>query len=436
MRAALLPLLLFATCLAQAAAQPFVRVEIAPSGPVLVGEQVRVGVTVLAPNFFMSPAKFPLFNLPGAVVTLPDENALNGTETINGETYAGIRRSYLITPQQAGEFALPPAQIAFSYAAEPGRPAASGVVTLPPQRFVAQLPQGQQPSSAPSLVAAVAVTQRIDSDPRTVKVGGALTRTIETFAANTQAMMIPPPSFEAPAGVRVYRSDPVLTDVTSDRGDFLGGRRVDQVAYVFEQTGSYALPAIDVPWFNAQNKRQEVASAAEIDVTVAQASPTPSDLAPPAETAPPPHRDWRTAALWLLGLAIAALAVWTLRGLPRRLSARAAVRRRAREMSEPAAFARLQRACRAGDAAAAYREFGVWARRQGFASIEAFCEREPALAAATTALERRLYAAEPSNTTWNGQVLFAGAKIVRSSQRRVERRSRRRPARLPPLNPP
>jgi hypothetical protein len=39
----------------------------------------------------------------------------------------------------------------------------------------------------------------------------------QTFAADTQAMLIPPPTFQAPKGVRAYPRDSVLSDVTTDR---------------------------------------------------------------------------------------------------------------------------------------------------------------------------------------------------------------------------
>jgi hypothetical protein len=114
--------------LASAAAQPRVRVEIDAKEPLLVGQQVRVNVTVLAPNFFLSSPQFPTFDLPGAIVTLLDENALNTTE----------------------------------------------------QTFTARLAEGAQLTAAPALVAKVVVTQTLDGDPGAVKVGDALTPTLET----------------------------------------------------------------------------------------------------------------------------------------------------------------------------------------------------------------------------------------------------------------
>jgi hypothetical protein len=275
---------------ARAAAEPRVRVEITPARPVLAGQAVRVTVTVLAPNFFLSSPQFPTFDVPGAIVTLLDENALNSSETIDGQTYAGITRSYTITPQQAGVFTLPPVKITFRYAAEPGQTAVDGAVTLPPQTLRARQPEGAQPNAAAALVAKVVITQSLDVDPKMMKVGDALTRSIDIFAASTHAMMIPPSKFEAPPGVRVYIRDATVADVMTDRGVFTGGRRVDRATYVFEQTGSYTLPAIDVDWVDAASGKPQVARAPEIAVSVAPALAVGSqpDMAPPApEPAPP-----------------------------------------------------------------------------------------------------------------------------------------------------
>jgi BatD DUF11 like domain len=441
-KALCLALLLIATNLAHAAAQPQVRVAVETNGPVLVGQQVRVDVTVLAPNFFLSPPQFPAFDIPGAIVTLLDENALNSTETINGETYAGIRRTYAITPERAGDFTLPPVEIAFRYAAEPGKPGVAGSVTLPPQTLTARLAEGMQATRSPALVARVVVTQTLDGDTKNMKVGDALTRTVETFAANTQAMMIPPPTFDAPAGVRIYRRDPVLAEVTSDRGGFAGGRRTDQVTYVFEEPGSYALPAIDVGWFDAKTGTQEVSRAPEIDVSVAAAPAPQTDMAPPT---PPPQNElarnsaslsaWQRAFVFSLGIVIAALAgVWVLRKYWPRIRAWVQTRRQAYRASEGQAFARLKRACTDGDPDAAYRELGSWARCQGCKTVRALCEDEPSLRCETTKLERQLYGGTQAAAMWNGHALLEAATSLRAS-RRAGQRERQRPATLPTLNP-
>ena len=437
MKAYVLALLLMVMSLAPAAAQPRVRVEIDAKDPILVGQQVRVNVTVLAPNFFLSSPQFPTFDIAGAVVTLLDENALNTTEMIDGETYAGIRRSYAITPRRAGTFTLPPVPIRFRYAAEPGKPGVDGAVTLPSQMFTARLAEGAQATGAPALVAKVVVTQTLDVDPTTMKVGDALTRTVETFAPNTQAMMIPPPTFQAPAGVRLYARDPVLAEVTTDRGGVTGGRRVDQVTYVFEESGAYTLPAIDIGWFNADSGKPQVSTAPAINVSVAPAPASSSDMAPPvppsdvaAESAI--HAPWQRAFLWSLAfIAVALAGLWGLRRIGPRLRAWRQARRQAWQASEGASFARLKRACLGSDAAATYHALEIWARCAGFRTTQALYEREPVLGCEVSKLERHLYGG--TAVTWSGPALFEAASTVRTS--RLAAQSDRRPAALPALNP-
>ena len=440
MKAYFLALFLMVMSLAAAAAQPRVRVEIDAKDPIVVRQQVRVNVTVLAPNFFLSSPQFPTFDIAGAVVTLLDENALNSTETIDGDMYAGIRKSYAITPRRAGTFTLPPVPITFRYAAEPGKPGVDGAVTLPPQTFTARLAEGAQATAAPALVAKVVVTQTLDGDPGTMKVGDALTRTVETFAANTQAMMIPPPTWQAPAGVRLYPRDPVLADVTTDRGNFTGGRRVDQVTYVFEEAGTYTLPAIEIGWFNADSGKQQVSTAPAINVSVAPPPRSSADIAPPAPPSDAAAESatrtlWQRALLWSLGLVAVGLAgLWGLRRFGPRVRAWRQARRQAWQASEPASFARLKRACLAGDAATAYRELGIWARCAGFSSAPALCERDPTLRSEVSKLERHLYDSAPA--LWSGPALFNAAATVRASRLAASGPgSHRRRAALPALNP-
>lgn len=120
MRSAFFALMALLVSAAANAAEPVIRVVMPAGAPYLAGQQIDVEVQVLVPNFFMSPLQFPTLDIPGAVVTLSDDRALNFNETIGGETYSGIRKNYSIVPEQAGTFTLPPARIAFSYAAVPG----------------------------------------------------------------------------------------------------------------------------------------------------------------------------------------------------------------------------------------------------------------------------------------------------------------------------
>lgn len=430
MKAALVLLSMLVAASASAAPQPLVRVKIDAEQPVLVGQQVRVDVTVLAPNFFLSPPQFPTLSIPGAMANLLDERALNSTETIDGVSYAGITKSYAVTPQQPGELRLPPAEIAFTYAAEPGQPAVPAKVALPAEVIRARLAPGQEAGSAP--VAKLAITQKLDRATKGLRAGDALTRTIEIFAPNTQAMMIPPPELTAPDGVKMYRRDPQLWEVKDERGGAGGGRRVERVTYAFERAGHFILPPVEIGWIDAATGKREVSRVEAIDVNVAAAA-APGPLAPerPRQSL---RLDWRHVALLGAGLMVLLVGAWVALRLGPPIEQWWTARQVAMQQSEKAHFERLTHACEVNDAAAAQAALALWAHDGGFSSLCQLAESDARLAAEIAVLEHALYAPS-APTPWNGSSLAtAGAK---ARARRARQRSQRPPRgrSLPSLNP-
>ncbi|WP_244788967.1 BatD family protein [Cupriavidus pauculus] len=304
------------------AAAPAIRVHVAGQQPVVAGQAVQVQVTILAPNFFLSAPVFPTLQVPGAVITMPDERGANATETIGGVSYAGITKTYVLTPQTGGEFALPTPTIRFTYAGDDGKPR-EGSVVLPATtvRAAGQTAAASAPAAARSTLPAVRlfVQQQFDrpvtGKDATLHAGDAVVRTVTIFAPGAQAMMIEPPPVSAPRGVRVFRAEPVLSDAASGTGDApagsTGGRRVENITYVFERSGRYTLPAISVPWYDASTGRQLHADAPAVTVEVGRAA-SGLGLAP-AGGAPLRWPDWIDGrlALGCLGvLAVLALAAW------------------------------------------------------------------------------------------------------------------------------
>lgn len=427
------------------AAESIVRVEVTAKQPVLVGQQVGIDVTILAPNFFMSAPAFPVLQVPGAVVTMPDERALNSTETIDGVTYAGIRKTYAFTAEQDGDFQLPTATVRFTYAGDDGAPR-QGSVTFPPTSIRAgkggAVSAGRDAAQPLLPVARLVVTQALDHDPEhdavRLHAGDALVRTVTTFAPQTQAMMIHPPHAQAPPGVRVFSADPRLSD-NAPGAPGPGGTRMDTITYVFDQTGTYTLPPVTVDWFDPTTRQPAHSEAPAVKVVVAAARGGGA-LAPGGSAGALPGEGsllWRTL-LWG-GVAVLVLLWWRLRPAVVRLRQRLAGHRRARATGASARFEAVLQACQAGDAAAAYRALAEWTCSAHGAAPSAWAETvgDTQLVNAVAGLERRLYGATPTTAAaWDGTQLAASlcSLATPAPTHRQHRQHHPAPA-LPPLNP-
>jgi hypothetical protein len=82
-----------------AAQTPVVRARLDPANGILVGQPVRLVISVFVPNYFTGSPDFPDFELENAIVVLPQDRPQNSSEQIGGVTYAGITETYTIYPQ-------------------------------------------------------------------------------------------------------------------------------------------------------------------------------------------------------------------------------------------------------------------------------------------------------------------------------------------------
>lgn len=433
--------LVMTLCLAHAAGEPLARIVVRTKQPVLVGQQVQVDVQVLAPNFFISAPQFPIFDMPGAIVTMPDETGTNFNETIDGISFAGIQKTYVITPRAAGDLTFPPASIAFQYADGSGK-AADGTVTLPPVKIVVKLPEGADGAGGILPVAHIAITQSLDRETTGLKTGDALVRTVTITAEGMQAMMIPPPAFDAPEGVRIYRKDPILSDGVPSREGFKGGQRTEHLTYVFEKPGTYTLPAVKLNWLDPETNKAETAEASEIRLAIAAAPSFKPEIAPdlpPAEEAVPATRNWRPILTALGVVLVLTFAIYAFQGwLWPRFRAWLDAVRQARRESEPVYFRKVESAFAGRDNSAAYRALDAWTRRSGFRSIRAWAldTKDPQLQASLQDFQKAIFGGASEASGWTGASELQ-ARIGAARKRVIAKRHKATDTKqaLPPLNP-
>lgn len=423
------------------AGEPFADARVNSGEHLVVGQQITVEVDVFVPNFFTSAPQFPSFDIANAIVILPEGRAQNLSRTVNGEQYSGIRRTYFVIPQIKGEFVLPPASISFKYADVPGT-SMQGTVTLPPTRFsVDALPAGK--GATPSFAAAsVQLTQTLDRDPATLKVGDTLARTVTLLVQGTQAMMLPAPRFDTPSGVKLYKRDPVLENNVANSTGAQMSKRTDRVTYVTEQQGAIVLPAIAIDWFNVTNSRTEQARLEPLVLKV-KAAPVPTAAIAPELSG---RRDATTIhfisirMLIVIGtgfLAMLSMVAILWRFLPR-LMRWIDTRREEMQQSETARFRQLYVALNSGDPGSAYRALTVWTRSAGFESVAeyAVASNDENIQDALTAFEKDIFGTPESSAVSVHMNRLAAAILAwrERSSAGTRRRATMQPA-LPSLNP-
>ncbi|MDM9646785.1 BatD family protein [Rhizobium sp. S163] len=402
------------------AEEPFVRSAIEADDTIVAGEQIRLTVDVFAPGFFTSPPDFPLFEVPDALVTLPEERAQNLSQTVAGVQYSGIRKQYAIVPEKSGAFNVPPISINFNYSID-GKPTKATVATQAVSFEVAP------PTSSSVLFAAhdVEITQSFDGDPAKLKVGDALVRTIVVTAKETQAMLLPPVDVGDAMGLRQYSQPPKLEDVSAGRGD-IQSRRTETISYTAEVEGTFALPAIHYAWFDLDKSGQAFADLPSIKVSVAPAL-SHSAIAPEPER---PERSAfeyrREVMMWILIALLVIGSLWSARGLPGAIRRRLELARAAIEQSEKYRLRQLRRTILEADPLQVYAALQRWAAADGFRTLADRVAGLPDLEKEILKLERLLFSGRSDDFDRRS---VADALVRTSSQ------SSQTVATLPPLNP-
>lgn len=402
------------------APEPVLNVTVDPKR-VAVGQKTTLRIDVLAPNYTTSPPELPGFQVRNAVTR--QLQSVNLSEQRDGTNYAGVRFEFAIYPQEPGAFAISDQRVKVKYAAEP--PAVrEELLSLPRVSFDAFIPDAASDLNPYVAASRLRIEQSVKRSSDQLKVGDSVTRIVTVQADETPAMLLPPVTFPAVDGLAVYPAQPALQDKTEGRTDALTATRTDSATYILQRPGDYALPAIDVRWWNTDEERIETA---HLDAVTMQVAANPA-----AETkgsAPAARSNW-TAFLDLVAdhwiAAILTLAALTALAwlVPRAWRAIANLYRQHRAsylQSEQFYFDRLRRAARSGDAEASYFALLAWLQRfepAGTIDTLKVTVRDPALEQEVTSLETQLFASQPTGADWSPRKFIRHVGSARRSLRK------------------
>ncbi|MBI4893023.1 MAG: BatD family protein [Acidobacteria bacterium] len=363
-----------------------VRAKLQPESGIIAGQPVYLVVDVLSNTWFASAPDFPEISVPGAVVLPPEEMGTNFSEQGEGGNWAGQEKRYVIFPMTAGEFEVPAVAVSAQPADPSGKTSPAVVLTTPPLRFTAELPQQAREAGLRSILSAqsLSVTEKWSrQDWKSLKLGDAVDRHIVFEVTGSIAMAIPPVSFEGPEGVSVYPGQPEVADHV-ERGSY-SGKRTETASYVFGREGPVSIPPITVYWWdlNAHTLHKVVLPGFETtilpnpDLDPSQLRKFAEQQAPAAETAKR-SIDPKQIAYIVILLLVLAVSWRFLRPYVQAIVARRKATEARRADAEAVWFSKFESAAQGGDAAktraAIYAWLDRWGRYKPAATLLAFGE--------------------------------------------------------------
>ncbi|WP_157956429.1 BatD family protein [Dyella sp. C11] len=422
-----------------AAAPPLpirVRVHQEPAGALMQGETTRIVVDLLTTDFFTDAPVLPELHVDGAYLSLSDETPGHLVETVDGQTWSGVSRTYLITPLMSGEMDIPSFEIAAHLGAQ------STPVTVQTQPLTLKVRALVLPAGVTEALIArsLTVTQTITPKDEGLHVGDTVTRRIEITAEGAPAMMLPPTTFAVVDGLTLYPASPVVRDAVDNHGGFVGGNRVDTASYVIDHRGRYTLPPLTVRWMDSRTREWRESTVPAVQFHAWWGSPDKPRFALPQQGFMPRLIEWLSSDVGIAVMVLAVLAwlAWYFRTwCVKQWRAWKAWRYRRRH-SERVAFHAVTRRRHATSARAVSDVVDAWVRRAAEdgapPSIHEWADRfgDERLHAQWNAVQDTLYG--KGGAAWSASELVDALVSVRKQWKHAGRRWQPQAA-LPPLNP-
>ncbi len=238
---------------------------------------------------------------------------------IDGKNYAVRERVYAVFPQASGDLHIAPALFE-ARVLRNGRITGRKIFKSEPIDIVVNPippPPPDHPDAAWFPAKSVSIAEEWSREPVDLPAGEPVTRRIAIDAVGQLSTQIPVLEPVQADGVKVYPDKPELRVAAVPEG--IRATRRDQYAMIAVDPGKIRLPAVELPWWDVQAKRWEIASLPARTLTIApSADALPSAAAAGEAAAPdlqapaaaPASAAWRNVSAALALLWLATVLVW------------------------------------------------------------------------------------------------------------------------------
>lgn len=218
--------------------------------------------------------------LADAVVAKLDDDR-NYMTQVKGVGYSVTERKYVIFPQKSGSMTIKPLVLTAEVVVN-SRHSFNGFFNSTQTKRVVSKEITLDVKPAPASFTGshwlsaeqLEVRQEWSGDFEQMKVGEPLTRTLTIQAKAATVSSLPELSAKTDDNLKAYPDQPVLKEQKTGNG--IIALREEKIALIPSKAGSYTLPAIEIPWFNTQTNKMEVASIPETTINVLAGAETPT----------------------------------------------------------------------------------------------------------------------------------------------------------------
>jgi len=232
-----------------------VSLRIDASDSIVAKQPVTLVIDIATNRWFAKGTRIHDIDLAESVILPFNERAINGSQRINGVTWAVQTREVIIYPMQVGVYELGPILVDVSVNTEHDG-IVSGTIKTKATEFETSKPIELKDIEhyivTPEL--SIAVDGIFDSNHE-YQIGDAITETVTITVKNTPAMMITPLVRIPIQGLSIYQN-PVNISDKNVRGEITGIRK-ESVTYIFEQAGDFQLPQQTIYWWNPDSAQLE-----------------------------------------------------------------------------------------------------------------------------------------------------------------------------------
>ncbi|MEM9104247.1 MAG: hypothetical protein AAGC96_01220 [Pseudomonadota bacterium] len=233
----------------------------------LVGQPLILSITILVPTWMSGETNFPNLEVPGIMVRLPQRAGGPISETIDGETWSGVRRRYRLYPLQAGAFTIPKQDISIAYADPDTQAPIDAKLEFEGVSFRAVVPEKAGGIDPLIIARDFSLNQTFEGETELAP-GDAITRVLKAEISGTTPVIIPQlsPDFENSL-MRAYEAEPNVQE-SENRGE-LSGSRTEKTTFIAQGPGSIAIPGFSIEWFDLDTEEIKTVTVPDQSITIA-----------------------------------------------------------------------------------------------------------------------------------------------------------------------